>query len=134
MAVAGGQRSGQQSAFSSQRSVTTEFSMFDAQSSIPQPSIPNLQSSIRNQQSSIRNHQSAILNPQSAILNYATNARSVVWAIGSSLSDSRNAIMATSNCASSGSWVVMFCSHKPGRVIIERNHCARLMAEARMIS
>ena len=38
--------------------------------------------------------------------------------------------MATSNCWSSGSLVVMFCNHRPGRVMIEKNHCARLLAEA----
>src|SRR5262245_45899407 len=53
---------------------------------------------------------------------------------GSSFKDSFNAAMATSNCESSGSFVVMFWSQTPGRVINLKKAPLSFFADKRMIS
>src|SRR5829696_9657892 len=53
---------------------------------------------------------------------------------GSSFRDSFNASIATSSCLSSGSCVVMFCSHTPGFVISLKNQLLSFFADKRMIS
>src|SRR5437867_11033 len=53
---------------------------------------------------------------------------------GSSFSDSFSASSATSSCESSGSCVVMFCSHTPGSVMSLNNAPVSFFADSRIIS
>src|SRR5262249_38226896 len=65
---------------------------------------------------------------------YDSGAISGSAGFGSSFKLSFKASIATSNCPSSGSLVVTFCSHTPGKVIILKNAPPSLRAESRMIS